>query len=62
MIDEERRDGMDEDLVQQEYFCSFEASVKGAYYADQMREARTQGRIGKVPYEPTLEVHTHWDL
>jgi hypothetical protein len=28
MIDEERRDGMDEDLVQQEYFISFEASIK----------------------------------
>jgi len=28
MIDEERRDGMDEDLVQQEYFVSFDASVK----------------------------------
>lgn len=42
MIDEERRDGMDEDLVQQEYYVSFEASVKGAYYADQIREARKE--------------------
>lgn len=42
MIDEERRDGMDEDLIQQEYFISFEASVKGAYYADQIREARKE--------------------
>ena len=62
MIEEERRDGMDEDLIQQEYFVSFEASVKGAYYADQIREARSSGRIGKVPYEPTLEVYTVWDL
>lgn len=28
MIDEERREGMDEDLIQQEYFVSFEAAVK----------------------------------
>lgn len=62
MIEEERKDGMDEDLVQQEYFISFEASVKGAYYADQIREARTHGRIGRVPYEKTLEVYTVWDL
>ncbi len=62
MIDEERRDGMDEDLIQQEYFISFEASVKGAYYADQIREARKEWRVGKVPYEPTLKVYTVWDL
>jgi hypothetical protein len=53
---------MDEDLIQQEYFISFEASVKGAYYADQMREARKSGRIGKVPYDESLQVYTHWDL
>jgi len=62
MIEEERRDGMDEDLVQQEYFISFEASVKGAYYADQIRDARKEWRICRVPYEPTLDVFTHWDL
>ena len=62
MIDEERRDGMDEDLVQQEYFVSFDASVKWAYYADQMREARSQWRISNVPHEPALKVHTAWDL
>ena len=62
MIDEERRDGMDEDLVQQEYFVSFDASVKWAYYADQMRDARSQWRISSVPHEPTLQVHTAWDL
>lgn len=62
MIEEERRDGMDEDLIQQEYFCSFEASIKGAYYADQLREARTQGRISRVPHEPSLDVYTVWDL
>ena len=62
MIDEERRDGMDEDLVQQEYFVSFDASVKWAYYADQMRDARSQWRISNVPHEPALKVHTAWDL
>jgi hypothetical protein len=28
MIDQERRDGMDEDLLQQEYYCSFDAAIK----------------------------------
>lgn len=62
MIEEERRDGMDEDLIQQEYFVSFEASVKGAYYSDQLRDARKEGRISSVPYEMSLPVSTFWDL
>ena len=62
MIEEERRDWMDEDLIQQEYFVSFEASVKWAYYADQIRDARKEWRISRIPYEETLPVHTFWDL
>lgn len=62
MIQEERRDWMDEDLIQQEYFVSFEASIKWAYYADQIREARKEWRISKVPYDPVLDTYTAWDL
>lgn len=36
--------------------------VPGAYYAAEMRRARDDGRIGRVPYEPKLPVHTVWDL
>jgi len=62
MIEEERRDWMDEDLIQQEYFISFDASIKWAYYADQIRDARKEWRIWNIPYEPALEVYTSWDL
>lgn len=62
MIEQERRDWMDEDLLQQEYFCSFEAAIKGAYFAEQLRLARLENRISKVPYEPLLDVYTFWDL
>ncbi len=34
----------------------------GAYYAKEMNDARIAGRIGDVPYNPTLPVHTAWDL
>lgn len=61
-IDEERRMGMEEDMIQQEYYCSFDAAMPGAYYAEQMLTARKQGRIGKVPYDPALFVDTWWDL
>lgn len=41
---------------------AFEASVEGAYYAEQMARAETEGRIGRVPHEPQLRVETWWDL
>lgn len=46
----------------QEYECSFEASVKGAIYARELQEAREAGRITSVPYDKSLKVHTFWDL
>lgn len=53
---------MSEDEFQQEFYCSWEASIKGAYYADQIAQARKEGRITKVPHDPALKVHTWWDL
>ena len=47
---------------QQEFLCSWTASIKGAYYGNEMSDARLDGRITKVPWEPNLEVHTCWDL
>lgn len=41
---------------------AFEAAVEGAYYAAQMTLAEKEGRIGRVPYDPTLKVETWWDL
>ncbi len=53
---------MTQDEFDQEWYNSFEASVKGAYYATQIAEARKQGRIKVVPYDRELLVHTVWDL
>lgn len=41
---------------------AFEASVEGAYYSEQMAKAEAEGRICKVPYDPSLPVETWWDL
>lgn len=46
----------------QEYMCSFESSVVGAYYGTGMRRAEEEGRITNVPYERRLPVNTYWDL
>jgi len=46
----------------QEYECSFTAAIIGAYYGKLLADADDQGRISRVPYDPTLPVHTAWDL
>lgn len=49
-------------MFEQEYLCSFEAAIVGAYYAKWLSDAQKEGRIGKVPHEPQLPVETWWDL
>ena len=49
-------------LIEQEYWCSFEAAILGAFYGKHILLAEQTGRIGHVPYEPELPVHTAWDL
>lgn len=41
---------------------AFEASVEGAYYADQMALAETEERIGSFPYVPGYPVHSISDI
>lgn len=37
-------------------------SLDGAVYAQELRAAREEGRILRVPYDHTKPVHTFWDL
>lgn len=53
---------MSDDEYAQEYECSFEAAVRGAYYGKEMNEAEQGERITNVPHDPRLAVHTAWDL
>ncbi len=46
----------------QEYECSFEAAVIGAYYGRLMADADREKRICGVPYDPAARVWTAWDL
>lgn len=61
-IQEEREAGMTEDMVQQEFYCSFTAAIQGSYYWTQYDEAERLGRFGNVPYDEQLPVYTVWDL
>ena len=56
-----RRD-MTPEQYAQEFECSFEAAIRGAYYGKAMAEAQRTGRIRAVPHDPALPVDTAWDL
>lgn len=47
---------------EQEFECSFDAAITGAYYGREIADAERAGRIGDVPVDPALPVHTAWDL
>jgi len=61
-IAEDRAAGMAEEMLRQEYWCSFDAALTGSYYGRALEAARREGRIGKAPWEPALPVETWWDL
>jgi len=63
--DDELKDAfasMSEDQYLQEFECSFEAAIIGAYYGKEMRVITDQGRITKVEHDPIFPVYTAWDL
>ncbi|NDD57164.1 MAG: hypothetical protein EBZ44_05550 [Verrucomicrobia bacterium] len=46
----------------QEFECSFDAAITGAYYGREVADAERAGRIRQVPVDAALPVHTAWDL
>lgn len=53
---------MTDDQYAQEFECSFEAAIQGAYYGQEMRAAEEEKRITRIPHEAGTEVITAWDL
>lgn len=62
IIQDERDAGMPEEMIEQEFYCSFESPFVGAYYGPQLLAAEKAGRICNIPYEPKIPVDTYWDL
>lgn len=46
----------------QEYECSFDAAIVGAYYGREMAQALEDGRITNVPLDRSADVYASWDL
>lgn len=61
-IDEERKMGMSEELIQQEFYVSFSMGIDGSYYGRLLDKARLEARIGRVYHEHNALVHTAWDI
>lgn len=61
-VEEERQAGMLEEMIQQEFYCSFTAAIIGAYYSKDVDLAEKEGRFTIVPYDQHALVHTVWDL
>jgi hypothetical protein len=47
---------------EQEYLCSFNAAILGAFYAREMLAVRSEGRIVEIEPLPGIPVHTAWDI
>lgn len=61
-MDDERREGMSEAMIQQEYYCSPMAALEGAYYTEEMLEMERSNRITDIAYDSTLPVYCSFDL
>lgn len=61
-IQDERDSGMSEEMIQQEFYCSFKSSLVGSYYGAQISRMYEEKRIGDFPWVPQLPVYTGWDL
>ncbi len=51
-----------EAMFKQEYLCSFEGAVLGAFYAAALDEIERKNQITRVPYDKGYPVTTAWDL
>lgn len=47
---------------EREYECSFDATIEGAYYANEIADTTKAGRICTLPIDPIVSVDTAWDL
>ena len=61
-IESERQAGMSDEMIRQEYYCSFQGALQGAYYAKQLAQAEAESRLTSVPYDTAVPVDTWWDL
>lgn len=61
-IEDAKKRGMSDEMVDQEFMVSFEAANQGSYYSREMNDMQTEGRLCAIPIDTRLKLHTVWDL
>ena len=61
-IESERMAGYSEEKIQQEFYCSFDGGMEGAFYTNEIKQSRREGRIGIFPHDPAKPCQTFWDI
>jgi phage terminase large subunit len=56
------RVGMSRNQYEQEMECSFDAAIKGAYFADLLTDAEREGRVGNVSVDPVIRKRAFFDI
>lgn len=62
VIEEDRKSWMSEEMIQQEYYCSFDVWAVWSYYSTQMQDARKDWRITEIPKNKFAKVDVFIDI
>lgn len=62
IIEDSYIEGATDDDVAQEYYCSWNAAIKGAFYGEAIEKAKVEKRIGSWEPDKDRWVDTFWDL
>jgi phage terminase large subunit len=58
----ERGDEEADNIINQEYYCDFDAAIPGSYYGRLLAKLEKDGAIRDVPWDPRYPVFTAWDI
>ena len=61
-VEEEIRNGMARATAMQEFYCSWDAALQGAYYEEVLNKTGAMGMHDVFPIDPYIPVDTAWDL
>lgn len=59
---EEIKLSMSEERFSQEYLCSFDGAVPGAFFVKELRRIEANNQITDLAWDKSLPVHTAWDI
>lgn len=61
-MEDERQEGMSENLIQQEYYCNFDQGIEGSVYSKYLTAMEKEERVCAIPHDPYALVDTYWDI